>query len=113
MTEQQRLKIAERLKRAREAAGLSQGQAAKRLKMHRPTISEIEAGRRRVQAEELSSFAELYGVGASWLLNGYDEALDTDDERVVLAARELGKMREEDLARLMELIRMIRTKEEG
>ena len=38
--------IASRLRSAREMAGLSQGQVAKMLGMHRPTISEIEAGRR-------------------------------------------------------------------
>ena len=43
-----REEIGGRLRMARETAGLSQGQVAKRLKMHRPTISEIEAGRRRV-----------------------------------------------------------------
>ena len=42
--------IAERLKAARQLAGLSQGHVAKILGMHRPSISEIEAGNRRVSA---------------------------------------------------------------
>ena len=50
---EERLEIAGRLRLARETAGLSQGQAAKRLGLHRPTVSEIEAGRRRVTAEEV------------------------------------------------------------
>ena len=57
--------IASRLRLARQAAGLSQGQVAKHLGWHRPTVSEIEAGRRRVQAEELTLLAELYGVRGS------------------------------------------------
>ncbi len=46
--EEVREAIAERIAIARERAGLSQGQASKLMGMHRPTISEIEAGRRRV-----------------------------------------------------------------
>jgi ppGpp synthetase/RelA/SpoT-type nucleotidyltranferase/DNA-binding XRE family transcriptional regulator len=60
--------IAHRLHLARINATLSQGQAAKRLGMHRPTISQIEANKRRVTAEELITFSELYGVSVSWLL---------------------------------------------
>ena len=52
--EAQRNAIAERLKLARDQAGLSQGQVAKKLGWHRPTVSEIEAGRRRVAADEVA-----------------------------------------------------------
>ena len=48
--------IAHRLRMAREMAGLSQGQVAKELGWHRPTVSEIEAGRRRVSAENCQLF---------------------------------------------------------
>jgi transcriptional regulator with XRE-family HTH domain len=59
--------VAERLRIAREQAGLSQGQVARILGLHRPTISEIEAGRRRVTAEETATFARLYEVSVAWL----------------------------------------------
>jgi transcriptional regulator with XRE-family HTH domain len=59
MTEELKKQIASRLRLARESAGLSQGQVAKKMNLHRPTVSEIEAGRRRVSAEELARFAEL------------------------------------------------------
>jgi transcriptional regulator with XRE-family HTH domain len=36
--------------------------------MHRPTISEIEAGNRRVSADELKTFADIYDVTVGWLL---------------------------------------------
>jgi DNA-binding XRE family transcriptional regulator len=45
--------IARRLKEARKLAGLSQGQVAKMLGLHRPSVSEMEAGNRRVSADEL------------------------------------------------------------
>jgi transcriptional regulator with XRE-family HTH domain len=96
-----------RLRAAREQAGLSQGQAARLLDMHRPTISEIEAGRRRVQAAELQLFAKLYKVSVSWLTS---EAADdeTVDPRVELAARELSKLKQDDLDRVLRLLSSMR-----
>ena len=107
-----RHEIAGRLRLARETAGLSQGQAAKRLAMHRPTVSEIEAGRRRVTAEEVSAFAELYSVDANWITAG-SRSSDVENDKIVLAARQLSKLKDEDLERLMDLIRMLRGSGEG
>lgn len=100
--------IATRLREARKVAGLSQGQVAKLLVMHRPTISEIEAGNRRVSAEELTKFAETYDVTVSWLLGESAEQLEADDPRLQLAARELGKLKPDDLDRLLRLLASMR-----
>ena len=108
MAEDTRTEIAARLRRAREAAGLSQGQVAKRLQLHRPTISEIEAGRRRVGADEVAQFADLYGVSAEWITTGARGDDAVLDERLALVARQLGKMSDGDLDRLMDILRMIR-----
>jgi len=111
----QRSAIAERLREARKAAGLSQGQVAKLLQMHRPTISEIEAGNRRVSAEELVKFAETYDVTVSWLLGETAEQLEMNDPRLQLAARELSKLKPDDLDRLLRLLASMRSSdaEEG
>lgn len=111
----QRSAIAERLREARKAAGLSQGQVAKLLQMHRPTISEIEAGNRRVSAEELVKFAETYDVTVSWLLGETAEQLEMNDPRLQLAARELSKLKPDDLDRLLRLLASMRNSdaEEG
>lgn len=101
------MSIAERIREAREAAGLSQGQVARKLDMHRPTITEIEAGRRKVSAEELGRFASLYGVSAEWLVNG-STSDESGNARLLLAARELSKMSDADLDRLMKMLRMLR-----
>lgn len=105
------MSISDRLREAREIAGLSQGQVAKRLGMHRPTISEIEAGRRKVAADEVESFANLYDVSVEWIVNGSvkDEAAEA---RVLMAARELSKMSDNDLERLMNMLRMLRKGED-
>lgn len=99
-----------RLRAARERAGLSQGQVAKLLGMQRPTISEIEAGRRRVAADEVSRLADLYSVSVSWLLNDRPE---TPDPMVELAARELAKLKKEDLDSVLELLKTLRKQGKG
>ncbi len=101
---QQRTVIAERLKLAREQAGLSQGQVAVKLNWHRPTVSEIEAGRRRVAADEVGILAKLYGVDANWIITGDNiEA----DPAIQLAARVLSKMKKEDAEKLLKLLRRL------
>src|SRR5437016_5983045 len=102
-----REEIAGRLRLARETAGLSQGQVAKRLNMHRPTVSEIEAGRRRVSAEEIVIFADLYGIDANWIMAGSKGSIG-DSDKIVLAARHLSKLKDKDLEQLMQLIQMLR-----
>lgn len=101
----QRSAVARRLRAAREQAGLSQGQVARLLGMQRPTISEIEAGRRKVSAEELSQFAHIYKVSVSWLTN---EQPDVPDPSVALAARELSKLKQHDLELVLQLLRTLR-----
>ena len=111
--EQRRKSIAARLRMSRERAGLTQGQVAKLLGLHRPSVSEMEAGRRRVSAEELAQLAGTYDVSASWLTGS--EA-DTDDElqdRVQLAARELEKLKPQDLDKLLDLLSSLRHRGQG
>ena len=110
MTEHQdkRRAIASRLRLSREMAGLTQGQVAKSFDWHRPTVSEIEAGRRRVSAEELATLAEMYGVNTPWIVGEGDEDSSLAADRVKLAARELSKLREEDLERVLQLVQALR-----
>ncbi len=98
--------VATRLRLARKQAGLSQGQVARILEKHRPTISEIEAGRRRVSAEELPAFARIYEVSVSWLTGS--ESDDDLDDRVQLAARELAKLKPDDLDKILKLLATMR-----
>ena len=106
--EERRKAIASRLRLSREMAGLTQRQVAKSLDWHRPTVSEIEAGRRRVSAEELATLAEMYGVNVPWIMGEKDEDSSLAADRVKLAARELSKLREEDLDRVLQLVQALR-----
>lgn len=51
----------QRLKRARQEAGLTQVEAAAGLRKPQSFVSKSEAGERRVDAIELEDFARLYG----------------------------------------------------
>jgi len=104
--------IPARLRAAREAAGLSQGQVARLMNMHRPTISEMEAGNRRITADELARLADLYDTKVAWLLGEAPERAAHDDPKLQLAARELGKLNPDDLDRLLKLIAALRSDDE-
>jgi transcriptional regulator with XRE-family HTH domain len=96
--------LAMRLREAREAAGLTQSQAAKVVGMHRPSLSNIESGERKVSAGELKQFAAVYKVSTEWLL---DEAIETDPQ-FKMAARKLTGLREKDLETVMKIIDSLR-----
>ena len=106
-THERRERIASRLALAREQAGLTQGQVAELLDLPRPSISEIEAGRRKVVADEIAEFAEVYGVSLDWLL-AEESGDDPRQDRVELAARELSKLDDEDLDRVLNLLTSLR-----
>lgn len=101
--------LVERLKEARKLAGLSQGQVAKILGLHRPSVSEMEAGNRRVSATELARLAEIYDVSVAWLLGDSPYTLGAQDPRLELAARELTKLKPDDLDRLLKLLAAMRS----
>jgi transcriptional regulator with XRE-family HTH domain len=103
--------LAQRLRLAREQAGLSQGQVAKMMSIHRPTVTEIEAGRRRVQLDEVAAFAKLYRVSVPWLMGEDGEGDDVREAKVRLAARELTKLKSSDLDRVMNLLASLRQDE--
>ena len=92
--------IGERLRQSREAAGLSQGQVAKLLKMHRPTVSDIENETRKVTAGELREFARLYKVSLEWLV---DETAK-EGQKLKLAARKLSALKDKDLDAVLRII---------
>jgi len=110
MSEQneKKLIVASRLREARKMAGLTQGQVAAQMKLHRPTISEIEAGNRSVSVTELTKFAEMYEVDVPWLAGEGAGKLDPHDDRVQLAFRDLEKLSETDLDKLMTALAAIK-----
>ena len=111
MNEQAALRqdVARRLRLARDMAGLTQAQVANVLGWHRPTVSEIEAGRRRVSAEEVLLLANLYGVNTPWIFG--EESSELTSDKAMLAARELNKLKDEDLDRLLQVLQALKSSE--
>jgi len=103
MMEKRKL-IGSRLSIARERAGLSQSQVAGQMGLPRPSISEIEAGRRRVAAEELARFAELYSVDMEWLAGVGEQKADPLRDKLQLAARGVAGLKDEDLEKVIDLL---------
>ncbi len=98
----EREKIAARLKEARILSGLSQDQAANKLGLQRPAISEIEAAKRKVSAEEIIQFGNLYKVDTSWLL-----LQQSENETFKFAARELSKLKQDDIQKLLDVLKIL------
>ncbi|MDX5361902.1 MAG: helix-turn-helix domain-containing protein [Alphaproteobacteria bacterium] len=62
-----------RLAAAREAAGLTPAQLARRLGVRTRTLHDWEAGRSEPRANRLSMLAGMLGVSPTWLLTGRGE----------------------------------------
>jgi transcriptional regulator with XRE-family HTH domain len=101
--------IAGRIRDSRVAAGLTQTHVAKMLGLHRPSVSEIEAGNRSVSAEELVRLATMFDVDVAWLGGEGAGSVDPHGNKLQLAARELQKLKPDDLERLLKIIASMRT----
>ena len=108
-TKSKSIRIGQRLRLAREMAGLSQTQVARMLTLHRPSVSEMEAGRRKVSAEELTKLSEIYDISMLWLTGLEKETGVEASDRIKLAAREFAKLKPEDLGRILDLLKALRT----
>ena len=93
------------LRAARRRAHLTPTQVSKKLGIRRSAIYEIERGTRRVSAEELDQFGELYRVSATWLLNRASSR--ARDDRAELAAQVLAGMSQSELDRLSQAIEIV------
>jgi len=58
----------ERLRKAREEAGLTQNEVAKKLKRPQSHISNVESGQQRVDVVELQFFARIYSKDINYFI---------------------------------------------
>jgi transcriptional regulator with XRE-family HTH domain len=91
--------LGERLRQARDAAGLSQAQVARLLGIHRPAVTDIESETRKVTAGELTQMSELYKVSLEWLTGS-----ESANKRVKMAARKLEALKDQDLETALRII---------
>lgn len=93
----QRRQLAQRLREAREYAGLSQEVVSNALGISRTAVTNIESGTRKVDALELNILGSLYGKTVEYLLNGEIEALD---QKLAFLARATQGLSPKDLEEL-------------
>ncbi len=63
------VRLGQRIRVLRETTGISQDKLAEMLAMSRPTMSQMEAGRRRVTAGELMRLSEIFSLSVESLLD--------------------------------------------
>jgi transcriptional regulator with XRE-family HTH domain len=98
--------LATLLRAARRRAHLTPTEVSNKLNIRRAAIYEIERGTRRVSADELHQFAELYSVSAAWLSERASSR--ARDDRAELAAQVLAGMSQLELDRLSKAIEIVR-----
>lgn len=86
------VEIGLRLKKLREYQGYSQQDLAGALKLHRPAVSLIESGERKMSALELLTLSRLFKLPVAFIL---DEPVDPMDLGVTLRMAMIG-LEEED-----------------
>lgn len=108
MSDEDRKRLAGRLREAREDAGLSQEDVAHKLSLPRPAISQIENGHRRVEALELARFAKLYGRPLSFFAD--DEPVGA--QRLDALHRTAASLSAKDRAEVLRFAEFLRQKAE-
>ncbi|BDU90517.1 helix-turn-helix domain-containing protein [Clostridium perfringens] len=99
----------ENLKNLRKELKLSQEYVANLLGINRTSITAIESGMRKVSAEELKKFSELYGVSTDELL--YEKELDTDTKMFARTFSELSEIDKKEIMNLIEFKKKLRNYE--
>ena len=95
-----------KLRKIREAEGLTQEDVAKLLKVSRVIITNIENDARKVTAEELAKFAQIYSCSMEELMDGKKKK-----EKTLVFARSFEELSKEDQAEILELIKFKKMQE--
>ncbi len=104
-TDRERMRLAEKLRQAREYLTLSQDEVAKALGIPRAAISLIESGQRRVEALELKKFSVIYERPLSYFTGEEAPAKLPDEvEHLARTARKLSSRDREELSRFAEFL---------
>lgn len=85
-------RLARRLRAARLERGLTQAEVARALGLHRPAISEVEAGRRSVTSGELHELSRLFSLPVEELLAPDGEDVDEASAGMDEVIREMGRV---------------------
>ncbi len=95
-----REKIGDQLKELRLSRGWTQATVADRVNLSRPTISNIEAGRRTMTLSTLKRFCEIYQIDISYFgieTESYEETLDLTTRLEKIFTSDLDEKKKDDL----------------
>lgn len=99
--------IGERLRQAREYLELKQEEAADAIGISRSALSLVENGRRKVDADELGRFAQVYGQSIEALTGSSERPpLPESVQALARAATELSSHDRAELLRFAEFLQM-------
>jgi transcriptional regulator with XRE-family HTH domain len=103
----ERVQLGDRLRDARNYLGLTQEEVAAYLSIPRTALTDIEGGRRRVEALELARLAKLYRQPLSYFTGGDESAAALPPDVAYLArqAASLSSQDREELGRFADYLR--------
>src|SRR5215468_2206892 len=91
----ERQRLGERLREARKYLGLSQEEVAAYLRIPRTAQVDIESGQRRVEAIELTKFAQLYKQPVGYI-SGEDASASSLPASVMFLAKKTAELSDQD-----------------
>ncbi len=98
--------LGERLRGSREFLGLSQGEVAEALGIPRPSVTHMEAGRRKVSTLELRRLARLYGQTYEYFLGEAPEVPEDESANALFrTARGLSEQDRQQVLRFAQFLR--------
>jgi transcriptional regulator with XRE-family HTH domain len=97
--------LGRRLREAREYLGLSQEQVADYLGIPRPSVSTIEAGKRRISFQEIKRLAELYRRPLSYFSDEQSPQTDETTDALFRTTQELSSTDREQVLRFAQFLR--------
>lgn len=100
-------RLGQLLREARESLGLPQGAVADHLGIPRPSVSDMEAGRRKVTFLELKQLAVLYRRPISFF-SGEQDYGDASDETTVELFRAASDLSEQDREQVLRFAQFLR-----
>ncbi len=97
--------LGRRLREAREYLGLSQEQVADHLGIPRPSVSTIEAGKRRISFQEIKRLAELYRRPLSYFSDEGPPPSDETTDALFRTTQELSSADREQVLRFAQFLK--------
>lgn len=103
------LKLAKKIIDLREQRDMSQAELARRMNIDKSSMNKIENGSRKVSSEELLAFSTIFDVTTDYLLGKSEtKSIEPNDNALLIAAHIEDDATEEDVAKILDYIEMVK-----